>query len=68
MTRVVVITEDGNELSIDGSALAVDALADQVSETLSAPGGVLTLHARNRTHVIPVRSIRHVYVEPETPS
>jgi hypothetical protein len=68
VTRLVVLMDNGTELSIDGSSLSPEALATEVSNSLSAPGGVMTLHARNRTHVIPVRAIRHAYVEPEEPS
>lgn len=66
MTRIVVFMEnDDTALTVDGAALAVAALADEVASALKAPGSVLTLHARNDTYVIPVRAIRYVRVEPE---
>lgn len=68
MTRVVVFMENDTELSIDGSPLSAEDLAARVSESLSAPGSVLTFHANNATHVIPVRAVRYVRIDPEDPS
>lgn len=63
--RVVVVTTDGTEISMDAVSRTTEALVSEVTKTLTAPGSVLTLHAQHEVTLIPVRAIRHVRIEEE---